>query len=92
VRVMHPADRPQASTVLARVLGVDIRDAVDPAGLSATVADSAVVTAALTALADEKIELAQFSLGQPSLDEVFLALTGRTSDAEKAEKEEEVAA
>jgi daunorubicin resistance ABC transporter ATP-binding subunit len=92
VRVMHPADRPQASTVLARVLGVDIRDAVDPAGLSATVADSAVVTAALTALADEKIELAQFSLGQPSLDEVFLALTGRTSDAEKAEKEDEVAA
>jgi hypothetical protein len=66
-----------------------VRDAVDPAALSATVADPAIVTAALTALADEKIELAQFSLGQPSLDEVFLALTGRTSESQT---EDEVAA
>jgi ABC-2 type transport system ATP-binding protein len=86
VRVMHPADRPQASAVLARVLNVEIRDAVDPAGLSATVADSGVVTAALTALADESIELAQFSLGQPSLDEVFLALTGRTSQPQTTDE------
>jgi ABC-2 type transport system ATP-binding protein len=89
VRVMHPVDRPKASAVLARVLKVEIRDAVDPAALSATVADSGVVTAALTALADEKIELAQFSLGQPSLDEVFLALTGHTSETKT---EDEVAA
>jgi daunorubicin resistance ABC transporter ATP-binding subunit len=86
VRVMHPADRPQASAVLARVLKVEIRDGVDPAGLSATVADSGVVTAALTALADERIELAQFSLGQPSLDEVFLALTGRTSEPQTTDE------
>jgi ABC-2 type transport system ATP-binding protein len=86
VRVMHPADRPRASAVLARVLKAEVRDAVDPAALSATVADPAIVTAALTALAGEKIELAQFSLGQPSLDEVFLALTGRTSES-KAEDE-----
>ena len=86
VRVMHPADRPRASAVLARVLRVEIRDEVDPAAVSATVADPAIVTAALTALADENIELAQFSLGQPSLDEVFLALTGHTSESQTDEE------
>jgi ABC-2 type transport system ATP-binding protein len=86
VRVMHPADRPRASAVLARVLHVEIRDEVDPAAVSATVADPAIVTAALTALADENIELAQFSLGQPSLDEVFLALTGHTSESQTDEE------
>ncbi|KQP57082.1 ATP-binding cassette domain-containing protein [Agreia sp. Leaf283] len=86
VRVMHPADRPRASAVLARVLHVEIRNEVDPAAVSATVADPAIVTAALTALADENIELAQFSLGQPSLDEVFLALTGHTSESQTDEE------
>ena len=86
VRVMHPADRPRASAVLARVLRVEIRDEIDPAAVSATVADPAIVTAALTALADENIELAQFSLGQPSLDEVFLALTGHTSESQTDEE------
>ena len=86
VRVMHPADRPRASAVLARVLHVEIRDEIDPAAVGATVADPAIVTAALTALADENIELAQFSLGQPSLDEVFLALTGHTSESQTDEE------
>jgi len=85
VRVMHPIDRPRASAVLARVLNVEVRDEVDPAAVSATVADPSIVTAALTALSDEKIELAQFSLGQPSLDEVFLALTGHASESKTDE-------
>jgi ABC-2 type transport system ATP-binding protein len=89
VRVMNPADRPRASEVLNRILGVEIREQADPAALGATVADPGIVTAALTALATEKIELAQFSLGQPSLDEVFLALTGHTSESTS---DEEVAA
>ena len=89
VRVMNPADRPRASEVLNRILGVEIRDQADPAALSATVADPGIVTSALTALAAEKIDLAQFSLGQPSLDEVFLALTGHTSESTS---DEEVAA
>lgn len=89
VRVMNPADRPRASEVLNRILGVEIRNQADPAALSATVADPGIVTSALTALAAEKIELAQFSLGQPSLDEVFLALTGHSSESTS---DEEVAA
>jgi ABC-2 type transport system ATP-binding protein len=89
VRVMNPADRPRASEVLNRILGVEIREQADPAALGATVSNPGIVTAALTALATEKIERAQFSLGQPSLDEVFLALTGHTSESTS---DEEVAA
>jgi ABC-2 type transport system ATP-binding protein len=42
---------------------------------------------AVAALAAADVELAGFSLGQPTLDEVFLALTGHP-----AEEEEEVVA
>ena len=35
---------------------------------------------ALAELADRGIEVTDFALGQPSLDEVFLALTGRPAD------------
>ncbi len=83
VRVFDPVDRPRASAVLSRVLGVEVREQTDPSELSATIDDPARVTAALTELSNEKIELAQFSLGQPTLDEVFLALTGHGSQQEE---------
>jgi ABC-2 type transport system ATP-binding protein len=34
----------------------------------------------LAALSQERVDVAEFSVGNPSLDEVFLALTGRTSE------------
>jgi ABC-2 type transport system ATP-binding protein len=39
----------------------------------------------LTALTGDGIEVAQFSVGNPSLDEVFLALTGRSTEAASPE-------
>ena len=38
------------------------------------------LTAALATLAADGVELAGFSYGQPTLDEVFLALTGHTAE------------
>jgi ABC-2 type transport system ATP-binding protein len=35
------------------------------------------------------IEVAEFALGQPSLDEVFLALTGRPAEAPEDEETED---
>jgi ABC-2 type transport system ATP-binding protein len=52
----------------------------DPAALTARVPESAPAARALTALEGAGIDLAQFALGQPSLDEVFLALTGRPAE------------
>ena len=82
VRVLDPADRSEARRLLEAVLGVEVREEADPAALAARVDGSARdVTRGLTALEGAGIDLAQFSLGQPSLDEVFLALTGRPGDA-----------
>ena len=37
-------------------------------------------TEALSALSSAGVQIADFALGQPSLDEVFLALTGHTAE------------
>ncbi|MDX2377225.1 ATP-binding cassette domain-containing protein [Microbacterium sp. LRZ72] len=92
VRVVEHDDREQARRILARVLGTElaeIREERDPSALSATVDDSGAVTAALTALEDAGIRLAQFSLGQPTLDEVFLAITGHRAEDESDDADAE---
>lgn len=91
VRVMHRSDRAAAKAVLARELAVEIAEPNDPQALTATIEDTAVVTRALSALGEANIDLAQFSLGQPSLDEVFLALTGHPSEPEETQEQGEAA-
>ena len=79
VRLLHPEQRPQAERVLADRLG-GVRREVDAAALSAPCADAEQAAEAVAELARAGIGIAQFSLGQPSLDEGFLALTGRPAD------------
>jgi ABC-2 type transport system ATP-binding protein len=43
---------------------------------------------AVAALAGAGVGIADFSLGQPSLDEVFLALTGHTAEPQPDEDDE----
>ncbi|GAA4194751.1 ATP-binding cassette domain-containing protein [Microbispora amethystogenes] len=82
VRLRDPAQRPAAERVLAAELGTDVHLDADPVALTARVAardaDAGAERAsrALGALAAAGIVVDDFSLGQPSLDEVFLALTG----------------
>ena len=90
VRVMHRDDRDTARELLMRELGVEVAREADPQALSASIEDRPRATRALGALEAAGIDVAQFSLGQPSLDEVFLALTGHP--AEENETTEEVAA
>ncbi len=90
VRLRDQAQRDQAQKTLSRVLGVPARTEPDPVVLSARVDSEVHVPRALTELSMAQIDVVQFSLGQPSLDEVFLALTGRPtedSDAEHPGKE-----
>jgi ABC-2 type transport system ATP-binding protein len=87
VRVLDPARRGAARVLLERVLGVPVTEDGDPAALTARVPESAPVTRALTTLEAAGIDLAQFALGQPSLDEVFLALTGRPAEDAGTPKE-----
>jgi ABC-2 type transport system ATP-binding protein len=85
VRVGDPAQRPLAERVLAGELGVPVRLESDPAALSATVGDAARVAQALSALTGAGVGLSEFALGQPSLDEVFMALTGHPAEDSAAE-------
>ncbi|WP_084077675.1 ATP-binding cassette domain-containing protein [Demequina sp. NBRC 110057] len=86
VRVMDRADRDAAREILLRELVVDVDIPQDPQGLTAQIEDRGRVTRALTALDDAGIGLAQFSLGQPTLDEVFLSLTGKPAEATDEEE------
>jgi ABC-2 type transport system ATP-binding protein len=76
VRVQSAAQLAAASGILAASFG-RVQNGGDPLTLSAQAADDARVAESLAALAAAGIGVAEFSLGQPSLDEVFFALTGR---------------
>jgi ABC-2 type transport system ATP-binding protein len=76
---------PEAEELLKRVLGPDVRNGTEPPLLSALVADESRVADALSALAGAGIGIAEFSMGQPSLDEVFFALTGHPAEERREE-------
>jgi daunorubicin/doxorubicin transport system ATP-binding protein len=80
VRLLDPAQRPEAERVLRAELGA-ITLEPDPAALSASCADADLGARAVAELARSGVRIADFSLGQPSLDEVFLALTGHPAEA-----------
>ena len=79
VRLLDPDQRDEAERVLARELP-SVHKEPDPAALSAPCPDSDRAAEALAQLARAGVGIANFSLGQPSLDEVFLALTGHTAE------------
>jgi ABC-2 type transport system ATP-binding protein len=69
-----------AKEAIARILGDGILPAADPLSLTARLARPEQAAAVLAALAADSVELAEFSVGNPSLDEVFFALTGHATD------------
>jgi ABC-2 type transport system ATP-binding protein len=85
IRVRDLAQRRPAQDLLHRVLAVAVREGADPAALDATVNDAGRAAHALAELSSAGIAVTQFSLGHPSLDEVFLALTGRAVPAVAAD-------
>ncbi|MGW3787112.1 ATP-binding cassette domain-containing protein [Micromonospora chokoriensis] len=82
LRLRDPGQRPEAERVLREALDVPVQLAADPVALTARVGEagtdldaSAQAARLLSDLARAGIVVDNFSLGQPSLDEVFLALT-----------------
>jgi ABC-2 type transport system ATP-binding protein len=84
VRLLQSEQREQAAGLLGARLGAVTRES-DPAALSAQCTDAEVAAEAIAELARAGVAVAGFSLGQPSLDEVFLALTGHTAESEDAD-------
>ena len=81
VRLTDPAQRLEAQRLLAQHLDVPVSLEPDPAALSVRVDDPELVAAGLAQLARASITVTNFAFGQPSLDEVFLALTGHDTES-----------
>jgi ABC-2 type transport system ATP-binding protein len=80
VRLGVAEQRDEAERILARVLDEPVVLAGDPTALSVRAPDPERVADALSTLARSGVVVTEFALGQPSLDEVFLQLTGRPAD------------
>ncbi|SCL71375.1 ABC-2 type transport system ATP-binding protein [Micromonospora citrea] len=92
VRLRDPERRADAGTLLARAVGASVDLDSDPARLSVRVTDADRAALALGELARAGIHVDDFTLGQPSLDTVFLALTGHSTLDASEEEEAEVRA
>jgi ABC-2 type transport system ATP-binding protein len=98
VRLRDAGQRAAAERVLAEELRTTVQLEPDPVALTARAAASGSergaaeqASRALARLAEAGIVVDDFSLGQPSLDEVFLALTDRPATSAASAAEEAVA-
>jgi ABC-2 type transport system ATP-binding protein len=89
VRLMDPQQRPEAERLLANDLGSVFLEP-DPAALSVQCAEADRGAEAIAALTRSGVGVADFSLGQPSLDEVFMALTGHPAEEDSTKEEDAI--
>jgi ABC-2 type transport system ATP-binding protein len=88
VRLLDADRRADAAGILSRILATDVHLKPDAAALSAPNADADQAAEAVGELSRSGIGVATFSLGQPTLDEVFLALTGHAAEQDRKTDEE----
>lgn len=88
VQLVHAADGKRATAILEEKIGAPVHVASDAISLSAQVQDSSLVAEALGVLARERVAISDFSLGRPSLDKVFLTLTGQSVNEQPNVEEE----
>jgi ABC-2 type transport system ATP-binding protein len=95
VRLLDGQQRSQAQTVLAGALEGPVRLGADPLSLSALLATPAdatevgrLVGQAMTRLWQARVAVAEVTIGQPSLHEAFLALTGHPASPAATDHED----
>ena len=87
VRVQEPADAGRGRDLLSRRLDGVAASPSDPTVLIAVAPDAARAVDAVGELTRAGVAVADFSLAQPSLDEVFLTLTAHRAEPAAAEFE-----
>jgi ABC-2 type transport system ATP-binding protein len=90
IRLLDPEQRQIAEPIIAGAFSCEVHFEADPAALSAPCGSADQAAEVVGELTRRGIEVANFSLGQPSLDEVFLALTGHTAEEVATDGETEV--
>ncbi|MEO7124358.1 MAG: ATP-binding cassette domain-containing protein [Lacisediminihabitans sp.] len=96
LKLIDPADVEDARRAITSVLGVEATIAAEPGRVAARMTNLDNVTDLLITLREAGIRLAEMSVQKPTLDEVFLTLTGHgvdeTKEADDASKSEKVSA
>jgi ABC-2 type transport system ATP-binding protein len=87
VQLADPARRQAAEAVVRELLRDGVVPNTDPTSLSIKVADAAQAADVLSALSRASIPVTDFSLGAPSLDDVFFTLTGHAAESAKSSNE-----
>jgi len=87
VALADPARADEAAALLERRLGKTVQRSTEGAELSVLGSTAAAANEALAELIAGGIELSDFSMGQPSLDEVFFALTGQPASDENRKED-----
>jgi ABC-2 type transport system ATP-binding protein len=85
LRLASADQHARAKELVSRVLGDGVLPGSDPMSVTARLANPAQAAAVLTALSQDSVDVAEFSVGNPSLDEVFFALTGHATGVEDSE-------
>ncbi|TCO06787.1 ATP-binding cassette domain-containing protein [Natronoflexus pectinivorans] len=67
----------KARQIITQKINLDVQTNSDPYLLTVQTENVSAATNLITEITSAGIEISRFSLGQPSLDEVFLALTGK---------------
>jgi daunorubicin/doxorubicin transport system ATP-binding protein len=83
VTVAEPGKLAVAARLLETSIGAPVQRRVEGGRLAVATGSARRASEAVGALIGAGVELADFSMGSPSLDEVFFALTGRPRDAEE---------
>jgi ABC-2 type transport system ATP-binding protein len=83
VAIADAARLEEAARLLEQKLGATVQTSAEGGQLSIVAGSPKAANEALGALVAAGIELSDFSMGSPSLDEVFFALTGRADDRGK---------
>jgi ABC-2 type transport system ATP-binding protein len=79
LRVRHEEDIGNARHIVEQVLGVRSSVSAEAAKITAPMADADRVADLMIALRSQGIALAEISVQKPTLDEVFLTITGHTA-------------
>jgi ABC-2 type transport system ATP-binding protein len=87
VRLVDSNQADAARAAMSRVTGNGVTPGSDASVIGARLASTGQAADVLLALTQAGVEVAEFSVGTPSLDEVFLALTGKPSSESAVEAE-----
>jgi ABC-2 type transport system ATP-binding protein len=83
-QLVKQEQRSEAQALISRLLGDGVLPPTDPSSFTVKVPDASVAADVLGALSRANIPFINFSLGAPSLDDVFFALTGRPAEQTSA--------